>query len=587
VPLADAPRSTAKSLIVREWATVAFALVGTAALVALALLQYRWISRVSDAEHTRMQAHLTSAAERFQRDFRERLNLPLAAILRAPPAEARDDLIVTAARISAWMDTSPDRALVRTVYMTRGGADRVHDLFEFDPSYATFEPAAWTPALARFRDRLRQESAQGPAPGIAVPDPDLPALAMIHMERASREPVAGPPDPSSLRFAGWIVVVYDVGYLSGHVMPALVRRDLGISEDFDCASRIVAAGGRRVIYVSDPSLPAGAFAHPDAIAPLFEPGPPPPDGAAQTDAWPDRAAWLLEVSNRTGSLDQVVARTRLRNLAVSFAVLLLMAGAVAAVLFSARRAQRLAASQMEFVAGVSHELRTPLTVICSAADNLADGVVADDSRVRRYGSVIGAEGRRLTRILEQILRFAGIQSGRAKYQFARVDLASLVRAALDAASSDIAAAGFEVETAILPVFVLGDEVPLTQCFRNLIDNALAHARAGGWIGIHARLARSEVTIDIEDRGPGIEAAELRHVFDPFYRGRKALDNQVRGFGLGLTLVRRIVEAHGGSVAAGHRAGGGSRFEIRLPVPPGEQRDIAEEETLERETNSAD
>ena len=107
---------------------------------------------------------------------------------------------------------------------------------------------------------------------------------------------------------------------------------------------------------------------------------------------PGAAAWELVVRHGEGSLEQVVAAYRNRNLAVSFGVLLLLCMSMGMILVSAQRAQRLAKAQMEFVAGVSHELRTPLAVICSAAENLADGVVGAKEQVTRYGTLIRDEG---------------------------------------------------------------------------------------------------------------------------------------------------------------------------------------------------
>src|SRR6185369_13520197 len=138
-------------------------------------------------------------------------------------------------------------------------------------------------------------------------------------------------------------------------------------------------------------------------------GPPPALLAASAPIW------TLEAKHRSGSLEDIVSNSRRANLAVSAATFLFLGGAITMVLYTTRRAQAVAHSQMEFVAGVSHELRTPLAVICSAADNLADGVIQNDQGVRRYGAVIRAEGRRLGNMVEQLLRFAGIQSGKAKY----------------------------------------------------------------------------------------------------------------------------------------------------------------------------
>ena len=113
----------------------------------------------------------------------------------------------------------------------------------------------------------------------------------------------------------------------------------------------------------------------------------------------------------SGSLEAAVNAARRRNLIVSSSILAVLGVSVGLLVLSTRRAQELARQQMEFVAAVSHELRTPLAVIRSAAENLADGVVNDEAQIRKYGELVRNEGRRLTEMVEQILEFAGIQSG--------------------------------------------------------------------------------------------------------------------------------------------------------------------------------
>ena len=242
-----------------------------------------------------------------------------------------------------------------------------------------------------------------------------------------------------------------------------------------------------------------------------------------------------------------------------------MATALAVILVSTRRAQALAHAQMEFVAGVSHELRTPLSVICSAADNLADGVVTNEHGVKRYGSVIRQEGRRLASMVEQILRFAGIQSGRARYERQPVEVAGVIAAAVSGSADAVQRSGCVLEQEIpaeLPE-VFADPTALTHAIRNLIENAAVHGASGGWIGVSALARDAGVEIAVADRGPGIPAADQRKIFEPFFRGERALQDQARGFGLGLALVRRIVEAHEGSVQV-ESGSGGTCFRIQIP-----------------------
>jgi signal transduction histidine kinase len=251
-----------------------------------------------------------------------------------------------------------------------------------------------------------------------------------------------------------------------------------------------------------------------------------------------------------------------------------MSGSLAVLLVATRRAQKLARMQMEFVAGVSHELKSPLSVICSAGDNLADGLVAGEQQVRRYGAVVRGEGRRLSRMVDKILGFAGIQSGHARYDLQPVDVSEVVAAAVAACEPDLRAAGCTLEASLEPDLppILADSVSLTHCLRNLIDNALAHGGEGNWIGVRARAIGENqsrnLEIAVEDRGRGIEPRELARIFDPFYRGRRAVQDQVRGFGLGLTLARRIAEAHSGTLSVESAPGQGTRFILRVPALSG-------------------
>ncbi|HKY04941.1 MAG TPA: ATP-binding protein, partial [Blastocatellia bacterium] len=295
----------------------------------------------------------------------------------------------------------------------------------------------------------------------------------------------------------------------------------------------------------------------------------------------DAGAWKLLLNHRDGSLDAVVQSLRRRNLTVSFGILLLLGLSVLMMIVSTRRAQRLARQQMEFVAGVSHELRTPLAVICSAGENLADGVIADRSQIERYGSLIQKEGRRLSELVEQALEFAGIQSGRKAYDLRPVAVAEIIERAVADCHRLLDERGCRVEREIEPGLppVSGDSAALGRVVQNLIGNAIKYGGSDGWIGVKARRSTAdragEIEIRVEDRGQGIESADLPHIFEPFYRGSKAVAAQVPGSGLGLSLVRHIVKAHGGrvSVESLERDGDarGTAFIVHLPATsPGAQ-----------------
>jgi signal transduction histidine kinase len=238
---------------------------------------------------------------------------------------------------------------------------------------------------------------------------------------------------------------------------------------------------------------------------------------------------------------------------------------------STRRAERLASQQISFVAGVTHELRTPLAVICSAGENLADGIIDTPQKAAHYGQVIYREGRRLTEMVEQVLEFAGAQSGRRRYELRSTEVADFVAGALAACQAQIQERDFSVETVIDPNLppVRGDGAALKRAKQNLISNAIKYDGENRWARIStqlwARKQGNEVRITVEDRGLGISSADIAHIFEPFYRGHVAVAAQIKGSGVGLSLVKQIVEAHGGRVSVKSTPGTGSVFTLHLPI----------------------
>jgi two-component system, OmpR family, sensor histidine kinase SenX3 len=334
-------------------------------------------------------------------------------------------------------------------------------------------------------------------------------------------------------------------------------------------------------------------------------------GAVTYSAGAARAAvppphWRLLVKHPSGSLEQAVNAVRRRNLAVSTGILGVLGVSVGFLVLSTRRAQELARRQLEFVATVSHELRTPLAVIRSAADNLADGVINDEARVRQYGLLVRQEGMRLTDLVEQILEFAGLQSGQRTMAARPVPIAAVLRDVVSAAEPIAQSASIAIELDIadnLPA-VDGDEAALRRVFQNLLGNAVkygAAARASaaseprerngafgapvservggsgaakppgrrGWVGVGAVLAAGRVEVSFSDRGIGIAVSEQEKIFDPFYRTPEVVAAQIQGAGLGLSLVKRIVEAHAGRVTLASAPGEGSTFTVSLPVSKGD------------------
>jgi signal transduction histidine kinase len=257
-------------------------------------------------------------------------------------------------------------------------------------------------------------------------------------------------------------------------------------------------------------------------------------------------------------------------LALSFGVLLVLAGGIAIILVSSSRARALARLQMEFVAAVSHELRTPLAVISSAAENIADGVITGN-RLHQYGAEIKNQAKQLIQLVEQILLFAATRNKRPHYALRPLRVADVVETALKDTAGVIEASGVTVEQEIAPNLppVLGDLRALSHCLQNLITNAVKYGGEARWMRIRARICDEdgrfeEVRISVEDKGLGIGSGELRRIFEPFYRSRAATAAQIHGTGLGLSLARDIAEAMGGRLGVVSETGKGSCFSIYLP-----------------------
>lgn len=226
---------------------------------------------------------------------------------------------------------------------------------------------------------------------------------------------------------------------------------------------------------------------------------------------------------------------------------------------------------MDFVAGVSHEFRTPLAVIHAISENIADGLITDKQQIEQCGAVIRDDTRRLAGMVEQILEFAGAARGKTLYQAQPVDVKELIDQALTANPILEAHRNWRIDKEIesnLPE-VMADPAALVSAVRNIIDNAVKYGGSSNWIGIKARAHAIDhtrrVEITIADKGIGIPDSDLPHIFEPFYRGGAVVAAQVHGNGLGLSLVKNIVEAHGGTITVSSIPGEGSSFKLSLPA----------------------
>jgi signal transduction histidine kinase len=543
------------------------------AVIVLASLQYRWISRVSGAEAERSRAGIEGATQRFAGEFNSEIGRVVQPLLLAGPPNSLPGDNHLVEQYWEWLDAAEHPRLLRGLYLLSRSKEGILAVRKLDADAGDFEPSALPPHLVVLEKRLEEHWSR---PGFPMFVSERTALAVVFRPRyPSRSGWRPGLDPSPAPADSMQLVDLDRQYIVGEYLPELARRHLGA----EFAVRVMARDGIVFSNVTEeipknrvPDAAAGLFGLPRIRGPgrRGEIGPRMPFRGPGVPFGPPGGpppVWEVQVWPQSGTLDEVVAHARLRNLAISFAVLGLMLAGAAMLVLATRRAQRLARLQMDFVAGVSHELRTPLSVIGSAAENIADGVVRDPDRLRQYGSLIGQEGRRLSEMLEQLLSFAGAETGKLRSSARMVEIAPVIREAVRTAQPDLQRYNAEVSVEVSEGLreTRADPALLALCVRNLIINAAKHGGAGQTIEVGVRPVEDWVDIDVRDRGPGIDPGEQAYLFDAFYRGRKALEDQIPGAGIGLSLVRRIVEAHGGKVSVDSRPGEGATFTLRLPA----------------------
>jgi two-component system, OmpR family, phosphate regulon sensor histidine kinase PhoR len=240
----------------------------------------------------------------------------------------------------------------------------------------------------------------------------------------------------------------------------------------------------------------------------------------------------------------------------------------AATLAVLYREARVAKLQTDFVNKVSHDLRTPLTSIRMFVETLQMGRLRDDpARQTEALGIIADEVARLSSLINRLLDWARMESGKRSYRVETCDVRDVVEAAL---------AAFEPQLLIEPAEVVrdfGERLPrvrvdpaaLTDALLNLLQNAHKYTGPEKKITVSTRASGPTVLITVTDNGPGIAGPDQKRIFDKFYRAKDPLDRTIEGSGLGLAMVKLIVKAHGGKISVASQPGHGAAFTIALPA----------------------
>ncbi len=586
----------------------------------LAALQYVWLGQISDAEKDRISRRLQTDTARFAEDFNREIQSAYFNFQTEEELWQKKDWAQFNERFDFWREKTAYPNLIKDFYYfeNQGTAP----VLQYDSAKREFVETNWTDELKNLQAKAQNENDFQP-----IDEETFALLMPVYkaaktFERIVIRKTNLPIDPSKIdlpKKSGILIIkldetvvknqiLYDLAskhFPDGDFKLAVIGKDeqkIFQTEDVNAADRsaklfnlspdnLIFFSNREILPkvrgVETKGVIINQHIQNNSVSTVetktFKTDAPTKKEATGTfkielnngdkprsmqgsDNLPQKGNWTLNVQHSAGSLDKFIAGTRNKNLVVSFGILGLLAVSIVLIFVSAQRAKLFAQRQIDFVSSVSHEFRTPLAVIYSAGENLADGVAREDLQVSRYGNLIKGEGKKLSKMVEQILDFAGANSGKKKYDLRDQSLKEIIENALLECQSLIEEKGFKVEKDLaedLPP-VKADANALSQAIQNLIFNALKYSNGEKFIKISVKNGGGKAKITIEDKGIGITPKDLKHIFEPFFRARAVVDEQIHGNGLGLSLVKETVEAHGGKISAESEIGKGSLFIIELP-----------------------
>jgi two-component system, OmpR family, phosphate regulon sensor histidine kinase PhoR len=277
--------------------------------------------------------------------------------------------------------------------------------------------------------------------------------------------------------------------------------------------------------------------------------------------------WRLQmVPTRAGALAFEERQRRRSDVALTTLMLAVLLAGMGFIVYASIKESSANKLKSDFISNVSHELKTPLSVIRMFSELLSTERVRAPEKVKEYGATITREAERLSRLIENVLDFSRMERGGTAYEFQEGRLDAVVERALDVYRHRIEREGLRLVTKIdagLPSLSI-DENAMTLLLLNLLENAVKYGK--GEIAVYLTRVGNRLRLVVGDQGPGIPREEQRKIFERFYRTQAARRTNVRGSGIGLSLVKHIAEAHGGTVTLDSDSGKGAAFLVDLPIP---------------------
>jgi signal transduction histidine kinase len=513
-----------------------------APLTILLVVQFVWLLRLERAQAIAHAAALdgflgtvATKVEYFYREVAERsLNLPASLFTQQRIEKA-----------AYYWKQRPAKGTKR-LFLVDLTHEEFGNFYAFDPEAATL----YTPAASD--ESLAMVLAANPLHMLNLRQRGMDSAALTVDERnPDYRIILNPILDDSGRVVGLAGMILDEEFFREKLLPSIIETTLAkylpSAPDGELAVTVKNGAGSLVVRVGDGQRRGVA-----AKSRL---------GFVFTD-------WEMALYNPRATPQQWARAGFFFNVSLAGLLALALIGGVSLALRAADRAVRLSKMKSEFVSNVSHELRTPVASIRVFGELLRMGRAQDPEKVKEYGEHIEGESRRLTRLIDNILDFSRIESGRKEYRFALGDVRGVVEAVVHTFEVRLGAQGFKIvleapERPLPQLRMDGDGI--AQAFQNLLDNAVKYSGESKEVVVTLSAEKGWVAIAVRDRGIGIARDEQRRIFDRFHRVGTGLVHDVKGSGLGLSIVHHIVAAHGGRVTVVSELGRGSTFTMVLPA----------------------
>lgn len=253
-------------------------------------------------------------------------------------------------------------------------------------------------------------------------------------------------------------------------------------------------------------------------------------------------------------------------LASSMVFILVSIICFAITIYTIFRQKRLSEMKTDFINNMTHELKTPISTISLASEMIKAQGASVNEQVRKYSNIIFDENKRLGNQVDRVLQMALIDRGEMKLKLADIDINEIIEAAMQKINLQVKELNGQVKSVLnaSPSSLNGDRVHITNVIYNLLENAVKYSKGSPEIKISTENTNNGIQISVEDNGIGMSKEQQQRIFDKFYRVPTGNLHDVKGFGLGLSYVKKIIDAHEGAVFVKSEIGKGSKFTIELP-----------------------